>query len=588
MLEKIPPKRKKRADDILRYAENLIASNSDHRLIDDDIDKASDLFPLSESSSVESFRPASIHVFASNVTMHGFYHIFARHHSVIRRFAWSLAFLASLTLLILQSSNRVRYYLERPHVTKLDEISGGILRFPAVTICNLNEFRFSQITKNDMYWAGEFLGYQNETRGLHPAAIPPEDIENPEEYQKIINRLEKLSDYSRFSPRPDFSLFEFYNRTGIQLEELLLECFYRGKKCGMPDFKTVYTRYGKCYTFNNPDNVEDIKKTLKGGVDNGLELLLDIQQEEYMPMWKESDEISYEAGLKIQIHSQDEPPFIHELGFGISPGRQTLVSTQEQRVTFLPPPWGNCNPEKPPNPHDFFPKYSISSCRIACETKQVVKECGCRMVHMPSLPDTPENRNGSDNILVNTPYCSTSQYKCADKQLDYLVSADNSVCVCKTPCAITRYSKEQSTLVLPSESAIDFMSWKYNRTPIYVKNNFAKLNVYFEALNYETVEQKKAYEVPGLLGDIGGQMGLFIGASILTILELFDYVYEVIKEKSWGQTLRKRKREKEIATARAIIEEYRQRSANIGYEALDQDHESTLDKKPKCVITDIN
>ena len=83
--------------------------------------------------------------------------------------------------------------------------------------------------------------------------------------------------------------------------------------------------------------------------------------------------------------------------------------------------------------------------------------------------------------------------------------------------------------------------------------------------------------------------------------------------------MRKRKREKEIATARAIIEEYRQRSgefsfiflgftsgsicstgstqrqqklkyylANIGYEALDQDHESTMDKKPKCVITDIN
>ena len=86
------------------------------------------------------------------------------------------------------------------------------------------------------------MGYQNETRGLHPAAIPPEDIENPEEYQKIINRLgkipfvraqrteiflEKLSDYSRFSPRPDFSLFEFYNRTGIQLEELLLGRFQK-------------------------------------------------------------------------------------------------------------------------------------------------------------------------------------------------------------------------------------------------------------------------------------------------------------------------------------------------------------------------
>ena len=46
-----------------------------------------------------------------------------------------------------QSSNRVNYYLERPHVTKLDEISAINLRFPVVTICNLNEFRFSQITR---------------------------------------------------------------------------------------------------------------------------------------------------------------------------------------------------------------------------------------------------------------------------------------------------------------------------------------------------------------------------------------------------------------------------------------------------------
>ena len=102
--------------------------------------------------------------------------------------------------------------------------------------------QFSILILTWRYWAGEFLGYQNETRGLHPAAIPPEDIENPEEYQKIINRLgknpfvrawrtkiflEKLSDYSRFSPRPDFSLFEFYNRTGIQLEELLLGRFQK-------------------------------------------------------------------------------------------------------------------------------------------------------------------------------------------------------------------------------------------------------------------------------------------------------------------------------------------------------------------------
>ena len=40
-----------------------------------------------------------------------------------------------------------------------------------------------------------------------------------------------------------------------------------------------------------------------------------------------------------------------------------------------------------------------------------------------------------------------------------------------------------------------------------------------------------AYEFSGLLGDIGGNMGLFIGASILTVIELFDFLYELMKER---------------------------------------------------------
>lgn len=48
-----------------------------------------------------------------------------------------------------------------------------------------------------------------------------------------------------------------------------------------------------------------------------------------------SDETSFEAGIKVQIHSQEEPSFIDQLGFGVSPGFQTFVSCQEQRVRTL-------------------------------------------------------------------------------------------------------------------------------------------------------------------------------------------------------------------------------------------------------------
>lgn len=46
-----------------------------------------------------------------------------------------------------------------------------------------------------------------------------------------------------------------------------------------------------------------------------------------------AEETTFEAGVKVQIHTQSEPPFIQELGFGVAPGFQTFVATQEQRVS---------------------------------------------------------------------------------------------------------------------------------------------------------------------------------------------------------------------------------------------------------------
>ena len=61
-----------------------------------------------------------------------------------------------------------------------------------------------------------------------------------------------------------------------------------------------------------------------------------------------------------------------------------------------------------------------------------------------------------------------------------------------------------------------------------VKSNLAKLNIFFGELNYQTITQIKAYNFGSLLGDIGGQMGLFIGASILTLLEFGEYFLVIV------------------------------------------------------------
>ncbi|EGV94376.1 Amiloride-sensitive cation channel 1, neuronal [Cricetulus griseus] len=89
--------------------------------------------------------------------------------------------------------------------------------------------------------------------------------------------------------------------------------------------------------FNSGEDGKPLLTTVKGGTGNGLEIMLDIQQDEYLPIWGETEETTFEAGVKVQIHSQSEPPFIQELGFGVAPGFQTFVATQEQRVSSHAP-----------------------------------------------------------------------------------------------------------------------------------------------------------------------------------------------------------------------------------------------------------
>ncbi|XP_034725506.1 acid-sensing ion channel 1B isoform X1 [Etheostoma cragini] len=430
--------------------------------------------------------------FFGGCSLHGANHVFVENKKFgVRQGLWAAVFTMALSAFLLQVVDRVIYYFQYDYITMLDEQSAKNMTFPAVTMCNYNFVRKSQMSYSDLIFMGPLLGFEE---GMAPGFPLAQEPDRP--------------------PGSRFSLDEFYNRTRHRIEDMLLECNFRGLECGPENFREIFTRYGKCYTFNSGQDGRPLMLTMKGGMGNGLELMLDIQQDEYLPVWGETDETSFEAGIKVQIHTQDEPPFIDQLGFGVAPGFQTFVSCQEQRLTYLPPPWGDC--KATPMDSDFFNTYSITACRIDCETRYLVENCNCRMVHMPG----------------DAPYCTPEQYKeCADPALDFLVERDNDYCVCETPCNMTRYGKEMSFVKIPSKASAKYLAKKFNKTEQYISDNIMVLDIFFEALNYETIEQKKAYELAGLLGDIGGQMGLFIGASILTILELFDYLYEVIKYK---------------------------------------------------------
>ncbi len=51
-----------------------------------------------------------------------------------------------------------------------------------------------------------------------------------------------------------------------------------------------------------------------------------------------------------------------------------------------------------------------------------------------------------------------------------------------------------------------------------------KLDIYYPTLSKEIIQQNAAFEAGSLLSEVGGFLGLLLGASVLTVCELVDYL----------------------------------------------------------------
>uniref|UniRef100_A0A8C4Y5Q6 Uncharacterized protein n=1 Tax=Gopherus evgoodei TaxID=1825980 RepID=A0A8C4Y5Q6_9SAUR len=169
----------------------------------------------------------SLEGFASRSTLHGIHHIFARGPYTGRQLLWTLAFLGSLGLLLHVYAERVGYYVQYPHNTQLEEQAVPHAAFPAITLCNLNRVRLSQLSGHDLHWAGELLGLLDSAH--QPLA--------PEGLATLAGRLALSPEEQR---RP-FDLLELYGRAGHQLDlgHMLLGCRFVNESCNASDFRTV-------------------------------------------------------------------------------------------------------------------------------------------------------------------------------------------------------------------------------------------------------------------------------------------------------------------------------------------------------------
>jgi DNA-binding XRE family transcriptional regulator len=282
--------------------------------------------------------------------------------------------------------------------------------------------------------------------------------------------------------------------------------------------------YGKCYRFNSGLNWTnhsiEIKKSKRIGSDDGLWLTLYTNT-------------TYDFGeLKILFHNYTENPInIFRKGSIIPSGTNNYFLIKRTLDQKLESPFNECL--KDINQFAFNKtiidylnkknrKYSQFECLNICFNTNYnqTNPCDC---YLTSLDEEPyfkcENNNSCyekfNKIFKQTEMCS---------QLCPLECDQYSYEIFHTPSKIIGTGQINKF----KENDFTYISLPQFKTYENVSKTYYSINAYYEDSKYTLISQQPRIELFGLISNLGGILGLFIGFSFISCLELIEVLAEFI------------------------------------------------------------
>ncbi|XP_061399071.1 pickpocket protein 28-like [Musca vetustissima] len=227
-------------------------------------------------------------------------------------------------------------------------------------------------------------------------------------------------------------------------------------------------------------------------------------------------------GFKIMLNSPDDVPSVVKHFVRVSMDREILVAVKPKMITTSAnieayhPEKRRCYLNKD-RQLKFYKIYTQRNCERECVTNFTYSECGCVKFSMPRTADMPicgEDklwcyRRARDNLLMK-------QFK---EGLEH--SEGNGGCNCMPGCTSLEYEteiSEGSFDLVNTLKAFDNYEDYYAQYP---GGKMSVVQIYFKDNQFITSRRSELYGITELLANFGGVLGLFMGVSLLSVVEIF-------------------------------------------------------------------
>ncbi|XP_058456441.1 pickpocket protein 28-like [Malaya genurostris] len=428
-------------------------------------------------------------------------------------------------------------------VERFDHQAASIytIPFPAITICPETKVKSSELNVSHTFQLAQ-RGQLNETI----------DRERVRKLLAILQLCEHdLYDRSKASTSDDDILL-LLRKMAIPPFEVFSSCYWKGQRMECLDlFKTSLTDKGYCYTFNTLANDDILRteqldsryafnsetrasnwsldsgysegvgpnvfphRTITGGYHGGLTVTLLVNR----------SDVDYFCGntfqgFKIFLHMPNEFPQAHRF-FRVPMNHELIVTTSPQVMTIerrakqYQPEIRQCYYTNERHLR-FYRIYTKQNCEIECLANHTLNLCGCVRFSMPRPSGVPIC-SLRDNPCYRRAFLSVLKLESKAVEEEDNKNLPTGYCNCLPTCNNIEYHPQVSQA---------YWDWQKNYLQEMSQSedvHQSRIVFHFKQDNFIPLKRSEINGLSDMIASCGGLLGLFMGVSILSLVEMLYY-----------------------------------------------------------------